>query len=109
MKNDLENKKCEPCSLGTDSLKHDEIVSFMELLNKDWEVIDDVKIKRIFNFKDFKEALTFTNKIGDLAENEGHHPDIRLSWGKVVVYLTTHKIKGLSENDFIMAVKIDKL
>jgi pterin-4-alpha-carbinolamine dehydratase (EC 4.2.1.96) len=80
-----------------------------DILSDGWEVINDVKIEKKFKFKDFKEALEFTNKVGALAEEEGHHPDIQLSWGKVVISLTTHKIHGLSENDFIMAVKIDKL
>ena len=66
-------------------------------------------MERIFKFKDFKEALEFTNKVGGIAEAEGHHPDITLSWGRVIITLWTHKIKGLHENDFIMAAKIDEL
>lgn len=71
-----------------------------------WEVIGDKKIRKIFTFPDFKSAIAFVNKIGEIAESEGHHPDLQLSWGRVVVELTTHAIGGLSENDFILAAKI---
>jgi 4a-hydroxytetrahydrobiopterin dehydratase len=67
------------------------------------------KISRDFTFKDFAQALVFVNKVGAIAESEGHHPDIELGWGKVGISLTTHAIHGLSENDFIMAAKIDKI
>ena len=106
---ELENKKCVPCSIGDTPLNHNDIMSFMDLVSEEWEVINDVKLQRTFKFKNFKEALEFTNKLGSLAEDEGHHPDIALSWGKVMVSFTTHKIHGLSENDFIMAMKTDKL
>lgn len=66
-------------------------------------------ISKEFSFKDFAEALAFANKIGDIAEREGHHPDLQVRWGKVVVELTTHAICGLSENDFILAAKVDKI
>jgi 4a-hydroxytetrahydrobiopterin dehydratase len=75
-----------------------------------WSMNDEAThITRVFRFKNFKEALDFTNKIGALAEEEGHHPDIQLGWGKVGVTLTTHAVKGLSENDFVLAAKIDLL
>ena len=73
-------------------------------LSEDWK-----KISRTFKFKDFKAAMEFANKIADVAEAEGHHPDLKVSWGKVRVELWTHSIGGLSENDFIMAAKIDAL
>lgn len=77
---------------------------------KDWKLEDDgKKIERKFKFKDFKEALHFVNKIGEIAEQEGHHPDIELGWGRVEVELSTHAIGGLSINDFILAAKINKL
>ncbi len=76
---------------------------------KDWKVEDGKKLKREFKFKDFKEALAFVNKIGETAEEESHHPDIELGWGRVAVELSTHAIGGLSVNDFILAAKIDKL
>lgn len=76
---------------------------------KEWKVIDGKKIRREFKFKDFKEALAFVNKIGEIAEEEGHHPDIELGYGRVAVNLSTHAIGGLSTNDFIVAAKIDRL
>ena len=106
---DLTSKKCVPCSIGAIPLDSDEIQGFLKNLNEDWEVNDNKQIERTFKFKDFKEALEFTNKVGSIAEAEGHHPDICLTWGKVNIILWTHKIKGLHENDFIMAAKIDEL
>ncbi len=76
----------------------------------DWKVVDGVQIIREFKFKDFGKALAFVNKVGEIAESQGHHPDINLhNWNKVLITLSTHAIKGLSENDFIMASKIDLL
>lgn len=106
---DLTTKSCVPCSLGTPTLEEKEINEYIKNLSEAWEVIEYKRIERKFKFNDFKEALDFTVKVGELAESEGHHPDIMLSWGKVVVTLTTHKIGGLSENDFILAAKIDRL
>lgn len=106
---DLTAKSCVPCSLGTAALEEVEINEFNKDLNEEWKVIENKQIEREFKFKNFREALDFTVKVGELAEVEGHHPDIILSWGKVVVTLTTHKIGGLSENDFILAAKIDKI
>ena len=77
---------------------------------KGWTLSGDSRwISKEFKFKDFKEALAFTDKVGAIAEGDGHQPDIQLSYGKVVIELTTHNIKGLSENDFIIAAKIDQL
>lgn len=106
---DLTSKKCVPCSIGAIPLNANEIQDLLKSLDKNWDVVDDIQIERTFKFKDFKEALEFTNKVGDLAEAEGHHPDICLSWGKVEITLWRHKIKGLHENDFILAAKIDNL
>ncbi len=106
---DLTSKKCVPCSIGAIPLDAEEIQIFLKDLDKDWEVEENKKIERKFKLKDFKEALEFTNKVGELAEEEGHHPSICLAWGQVVVTLWTHKIKGLHENDFILAAKIDSL
>ena len=76
----------------------------------DWSLSEDAKkISKTFTFKNFKEALGFANKVGDIAEAEGHHPDMLVGWGKVHIELTTHAIGGLSENDFIVAAKIDEL
>ena len=78
-------------------------------LGPDWKVVAEHHLEREYKFKDFKEALQFTNRVGELAEKENHHPDIHLSWGKVELTLWTHKINGLAESDFVMAAKIDEL
>ena len=104
---ELANKKCVPCTVGTPPLSGDELKGFYTQLEEGWELIEEKQIKKHYRFKNFKEALAFVNDIGKMAEEEGHHPDIELGWGKVVVSLITHKIKGLSESDFVMAAKCD--
>ena len=106
---DLSQKRCIPCEGGTPPLSR---VEAEELLKQvvGWNMSEDgKKISKTFKFKNFMQALDFTNKIGAIAEEEGHHPDIDLHWGRVGVTLSTHSIKGLSENDFILAAKIDHL
>lgn len=104
---DLAKKRCIPCEVGTEPLSREDAKVLLQQ-TQDWKLSDDAKkIERKFKFKDFNEALAFVNKVGDVAEAEGHHPDISLSWGKVGIELSTHAIKGLSENDFILAAKID--
>ena len=104
----LADKQCVPCRGGVAPLKgHD-----VEKLHKSvpaWVVTDEHHIHREFKFPDFKQALDFVNRVGALAEEQGHHPDILLAWGKAEIKLWTHKINGLSESDFIMAAKIDRL
>ena len=78
-------------------------------LANDWRVVDGHHLEKDYKFKNFVEALDFTNRVGAIAEAQGHHPDILLSWGRVEVTLWTHKIDGLTESDFIMAAKIDNL
>jgi 4a-hydroxytetrahydrobiopterin dehydratase len=105
---DLASKHCVPCKGGVPPLAGREL----EMLGKqvpEWKVIDGHHISRTFTFPDFVKALAFVNKVGDLAEEQGHHPDILLSWGKAVVTTWTHKIDGLTESDFILAAKIDRL
>jgi len=104
----LANKNCVPCRGGTPPLKGDELHAFSHQL-PNWNVVDEHHITRTFTFPDFKEALEFVNRVGAIAEEQGHHPDILLTWGKVEITLWTHKIDGLSESDFIMAAKIDQL
>ena len=105
----LTSRKCTPCQAGAPKLKANEIKSYLKKIKKGWKVIKNHHIEKEFKFKDFKEALNFTNKVGKIAEKEGHHPDIHLSWGRVKVITYTHKINGLHENDFILASKIDKI
>jgi 4a-hydroxytetrahydrobiopterin dehydratase len=96
-----------PCSVGTKPLKGTSLQLLQKELHDNWQIIDEHHLERTFKTRDFKDALHLTNRIGKLAEEENHHPDICLSWGKVKVVLYTHKIDGLSENDFILAIKID--
>ena len=105
----LNSKKCTACRVGARKLKANEIIAYSKEVDKDWKVIKNHHIERKFNFKDFKSALNFTNKIGNLCEREGHHADIHLSWGRVKVIIYTHKINGLHENDFILAAKTDQI
>ena len=107
---DLTQKHCVPCEGGVDPFTPEEIEKYNSVLATPWDVVDHKKIKREFKFKDFKEALDFINKVGELAESENHHPDIFLhNYKKVDITLSTHAIGGLSGNDFILAAKIDKL
>ena len=103
----LVQRKCAPCEGGTPPLQEKEILEYAQELGNSWKVVSNHHLEKVFTFKYFKEALAFTNKIGALAEEEGHHPDILLSWGKVKVTLWTHAVGGLSENDFILASKIN--
>ena len=106
---ELLKNKCEPCSGNTPKLNFEEISKYLSELDE-WSVNDNQEmIFKKFIFNNFKKALDFTNKIGELSDNEGHHPDISIGWGYSLVMLHTHAIKGLSINDFILAAKIDKL
>ncbi len=109
MSETLKQEYCEPCSLGTPPLEGEALDTLYKEIDSDWELVEGKKITHKYKFKNFKEALEFVNKVGAIAENEGHHPDIELGWGRVLVSLMTHKIGGLSRNDFIMASKIDDL
>ena len=106
----LAKQKCIPCEGGIDPLTRQEFSPYLEQVSE-WAVIDnDTKIEREFAFKDFKGALAFVNAVGAIAEEEGHHPNLFLhSWNKVKITLYTHAISGLSENDFILAAKIDTI
>jgi 4a-hydroxytetrahydrobiopterin dehydratase len=105
----LADKQCVPCEKGADPLKSDQIKRQMKELDPDWRVVDEHHLERQFTFDDFRQALDFVNEVGEIAEQQGHHPDIYLGYGKVKVQLWTHKIDGLHENDFILAAKIDAL
>lgn len=105
----LSQKSCTPCHGETPPLKGEALKKIYGDLKNQWKIIKDHHLEKEYPFKNFVEALAFTNKVGGLAEKEGHHPDIYLAWGKVKITLWTHKIDGLSESDFILAAKIDHL
>jgi 4a-hydroxytetrahydrobiopterin dehydratase len=105
----LANEKCIPCRGGVPPLEGDELRALEGELGPGWRVIDEHHLEREFRFPDFAAALAFTNRIGALAEEEGHHPDIHLGWGSVRVTIWTHKIDGLTRSDFVLAAKIDRL
>jgi 4a-hydroxytetrahydrobiopterin dehydratase len=105
----LTEKKCKPCEGGIPPLNTNEINAYREQIHHDWRVIDEEKISRNFRFINFKQTMSFVNKVAQLAEEEGHHPDLHVGYGTCTIDLWTHAIKGLSENDFILAAKIDEL
>jgi 4a-hydroxytetrahydrobiopterin dehydratase len=108
MNEELSLKKCVPCEGGTPAMTAQETAQFISKV-MGWELVENIKIKKEFKFKDFKESLNFVNKVGGLAEEEGHHPNITIIFNKVRIILSTHAIGGLSQNDFIMAAKIDRI
>jgi 4a-hydroxytetrahydrobiopterin dehydratase len=105
----LVSRSCTPCRGGIPPLKNNEVKVYRRQIPK-WSLRDaGRRIERTFKFENFAEAFAFTKRVGDLAEAEGHHPDINFGWGYATVSLQTKKIKGLHENDFIMAAKLDQL
>ena len=104
----LHKMKCVPCEGGVSKLTNKSAKEFQKH-TPNWKIIKNHHIVRTFKFKDFNSALNFVNKIGKIADKENHHPDIALSWGKLIITLYTHAINGLHPNDFILASKIDKL
>jgi 4a-hydroxytetrahydrobiopterin dehydratase len=103
----LAAKHCVPCRGGVPPLKGEALQGLAAQL-PGWQVVEEHHISRTFRFPDFRTALDFVNRIGAIAEQEGHHPDITLAWGRVEVLTYTHKIDGLTESDFILAAKIDE-
>ena len=104
----LANKSCVPCRGGVPPLKGDAVKVLLTEI-PGWTAPNDHHVFRVFQFPDFKTALDFVNRVGALAEEQGHHPDLLLAWGKVEVTIYTHKIDGLTESDFVLAAKIDPL
>ena len=104
----LAEQHCVPCRGGVPPLKGSELVRYAEQL-PDWKIVEEHHVAKSFLFTDFKTALDFVNRLGAVAEQEGHHPDLCLAWGKVDVQIYTHKIRGLTESDFVMAAKIDQV
>jgi 4a-hydroxytetrahydrobiopterin dehydratase len=108
MARDLAAMECVPCKGGIPPLTHDEIRPYLSDLGNEWEVVDDHHLAKTYRFKNFREALAYTNRVGELAEEVGHHPDIELAWGRVRLTVFTHKIGGLHEADFVFAAKADR-
>ena len=110
--NDLLNKKCVPCEGGVIPFDISEIHKYQKKIDG-WDILTDEKkiffLNKKFQFKNFLDSQNFINKVGQISENEGHHPDISFGWGYAEIKITTHAIEGLSENDFILAAKIDQL
>lgn len=104
----LAEKECVPCKGGVPPLDRAKQKELLGELHPDWSIEQEYHLTRNFKFKNFAEALDFVNKVGAIAERQNHHPDIYLAWGKVTVEVWTHKIKGLTESDFIFAAKVDE-
>lgn len=105
----LADRKCVPCHGGVPPLPADEAKRLLGELHREWHIVDGHHLERTFPFPDFRGALEFTNKVGEVAEAEGHHPDVHLRWGKARVTIWTHAIDGLTESDFVLAAKIDAI
>lgn len=107
----LADKNCVPCRGGVPPLKGKALADMHRQLPESahWKVVDEHHLVRSYKFPDFKSALEFVNRVGALAEEQGHHPDILLGWGKVEITLWTHAVDGLTESDFILAAKIDRV
>ena len=105
---ELAQKTCIPCKGGIPPLKGEELKTLLEKLGNSWNLIEEHHLGKEYFFNNFREGLYFTIKVGELAENQGHHPDIYLAWGKVRLTIWTHKIDGLTESDFIFAAKADQ-
>ena len=104
----LAQETCIPCRDGVPPLKGEELDALQEKLGNGWQIINEHHLEKEYIFADFRQALDFTVKVGEVAENQGHHPDIYLAWGKVKLAIWTHKIDGLTESDFILAAKADQ-
>ncbi len=105
----LAEKQCVSCKGGVAPLKGTDLARLAGELKGGWQIAAEHHLEKEYLFKDFREALAFTNQVGELAEAQGHHPDIYLAWGKVKLTIWTHKINGLTESDFVFAAKADKL
>ena len=104
----LAQETCIPCRGGVPPLKGEELDALLEKLGNGWQIINEHHLEKEYIFSDFRQALDFTVKVGEVAENQSHHPDIYLVWGKVKLTIWTHKIGGLTESDFILAAKADQ-
>ncbi len=109
MAESLADKICVPCEGGTPPLKSEEVAPILQQLGGGWLLVEGSRLEKEYRFKNFRRALEFVNRVGEIAECEGHHPDIYLSWGRVRLSLWTHVAAGLTENDFILAAKSDRV
>ncbi len=107
--NELSKKQCVPCTGGVPPLKGDDLQALQTEVDSAWSVVDEHHLEREYRFDDFRQALDFAVKVGEMAEEQAHHPDIHLAWGKVKVTIWTHKIDGLTESDFVFAARADAL
>jgi 4a-hydroxytetrahydrobiopterin dehydratase len=105
---DLVDKTCVPCRGDVPPLRGKELEELERQL-PDWEVVEGHHLRREFRFRNFREALDFVNRVGELAEEQGHHPDVEFGWGRAAITIFTHKIDGLTESDFVLAAKVDRL
>jgi 4a-hydroxytetrahydrobiopterin dehydratase len=105
---DLASRTCVPCKGGTPPLKGTELDALRRQLSG-WEVVEEHHLRKVFRFRNFREALSFVDRVGELAEEQGHHPDISFGWGYAEVTVWTHKIDGLTESDLVFAAKVDAL
>ena len=105
---ELASRECVPCRGGVPPLKGDELKNLSTKI-EGWSVVEEHHLSKVFKLRNFQEALAFVNRVGELAEEQGHHPDICFGWGRVEITIWTHKIDGLTESDFILAAKIDQL
>jgi len=105
---DLANRQCVPCRGGVPPMKGAELEGYASQLDG-WEVVEEHHLKKVYKSGNFRETLDFVTRVGELAEEQGHHPDICFGWGKAEITIWTHKIDGLTESDFVLAAKIDQL
>ena len=106
---DLASKTCVPCRGGVPALEGEELTRLAGELGHDWSVVDEHHLTKTFTFSNFVEALAYVNRVGQMAEEQAHHPDIHLAWGKVGVEIWSHEIDGLTESDFVFAAKAEAL
>ncbi len=106
---ELASKQCVPCRGGVPPLQGDELATYQQQLGGGWQVVNEHHLEKEYTFDDFRQALDFTVQVGEMAEEQDHHPDIVLTWGLVKVTIWTHKIDGLTESDFVFAAKADRL
>jgi 4a-hydroxytetrahydrobiopterin dehydratase len=109
MSTELAQMECKPCKGGTPPLKGEALNQMLGRLGGGWHVLDNQRLEKQFKFPDFRRALDFVNRVGEIAEQQNHHPDIYFTWGQARIQIWTHSINGLSEGDFILAAKINGL